>query len=451
MVGGCVRTAAESACRGGFAVFAADRFGDTDTLAASARHLPLGSRDALVSTLDRLPSMPTVIVGGLEGAAELVKRVSRRHPILGPSWETQLGLRDPDRLRELAAGCGLSVPEFRRVGGPQDVPPTSPGWLRKRLDSSGGLGVSWADRGDDPLGPSANAVSGPLETATGYFQRWVPGRPVGATYLGDGKTARLLGVFRQSFVRRGGGRLPFVYAGAFGPLAVSPARAERLRGFGSVITRAFGLRGLFNVDVIAGASGELWLLEVNPRWSGTSDLMEMALGDGSSDGVCLREVDDRAVAGTSRRGPESGQGSESGRGSLFRTHWEFLRGRRHDGGDDAFRPAFRRESGLAGDRPMRPGGREPSARDRCWKRVAFSNREGRFSRRRLEAAKAACPLDIRIGDIPADGTPVASGEPIVSVTCKLAGVGRSPAAFPTIPLRRLMAAVQDTISTEASP
>src|SRR6056297_1787758 len=82
LLGGSVRTAAESASRGGFTVFAADRFGDTDTVAACARHLPLGTRDDLVAALDRLPSMPTVIVGGLEGAGDLVERVSTRHPVL---------------------------------------------------------------------------------------------------------------------------------------------------------------------------------------------------------------------------------------------------------------------------------------------------------------------------------------------------------------------------------
>ena len=243
LLGGSVRTAAESACRGGFTIVAADRFGDTDTLAACVRHRSLGVRDDLVTALDRFPSMPTVIVGGLEGAADLVERVSQRHPVLGPSWDTHLRLRDPDRLRELVDGCGVSVPEFRRVDGNTDIPRSGPGWLWKRLDSSGGLGVTWAGRDVDPVGPTARR-------AAGYFQRWVPGRPFGVTYLGDGESARLLGVFRLSFVRRGGGRLPFVYAGAFGPVAVSSRTEERLRGLGPVIARTFGLRGLFNVDVI---------------------------------------------------------------------------------------------------------------------------------------------------------------------------------------------------------
>ncbi len=418
LLGGSVRTAAESASRGGFTVVAADRFGDTDTLAATARHLPFGTPDDLVAALDRLPSMPTVIVGGLEGAAEMVERLSQRHPVLGPSWETHLGLRDPDRLHELVAGCGLSVPEFCRPDGTADVPPSGPDWLWKRLDSSGGLGVTWAGRDVDPVGPATNR-------AAGYFQRWVPGRPLGLTYLGDGGTARLLGVFRLSFVRRGGGRLPFVYAGAFGPVAVSPKTEERMRGLGPVIARAFGLRGLFNIDVIAGRSGELCLLEVNPRWSGTSDLVESS----------LRQHEVRTV------------GAERSPFSLFRTHWEFLRGRRLGGEDSAFQDAWP----LGGDRPTRPGDREHSTTDRWWKRVAFSDREGRFSRQRLDAVSAACPLDIRIGDLPADGHPVAPGEPIVSVTCKLAGVGRSPAAFPVTTLRRLMAAVRDTILPASSP
>ena len=174
------------------------------------------------------------------------------------------------------------------------------------------------------------------------------------------------------------------------------------------------------------------MLEVNPRWSGTSDLVELA----------LREREDRTA------------GDNTPPGSLFRTHWEFLRGRRLGEEDFASQDGWRLGGGrsrLRVDRPTRPGDRESCRADRWWKRVAFSDREGRFSRRRLDAVSAACPLDIRIGDLPADGHPVASGEPIVSVTCKLAGASRSPAAFPAATLRRLMTAMRDTILPEASP
>ncbi len=261
LVGASVRAAAQSACQAGFSVIGIDSFGDTDTLQACDHHHQLAGPDLPPAAL-QFASLPAMQVGGMQDEAAVLKSLGTKHPLLGPPLTLRNQLQQPAFLREVAGQSGLRFPP--------DQHPAPTRWLQKRFGMSGGLGVSWA-KGPN-LATSADNDNRPCSPF--YFQQWIAGRAYGATFLSDGQSCCLIGICRSAFTRCGG--KPFVYAGSAGPAPLPHRVVDKLQRLGRSLSRQ-GLRGLFNADFIVDRSGQVWLLEVNPRWSGSSELVERSM------------------------------------------------------------------------------------------------------------------------------------------------------------------------------
>jgi predicted ATP-grasp superfamily ATP-dependent carboligase len=157
--------------------------------------------------------------------------------------------------------------------------PRDGSWLCKPLASAGGSRIRpWID------GPPTFGLEAPA-----YFQQRIEGMPVGAVFLAAGRRAHLLGVTRQLIGLDWCG-LPadaahrFRYCGSIGPLRLNSATANRFARIGDVLAEAFDLRGLFGVDAIvaggdlAAGRSDVWPLEVNPRYTASVEVLERALG-----------------------------------------------------------------------------------------------------------------------------------------------------------------------------
>jgi len=273
LVGASVRAAAESARRGGFYVTGIDLFGDTDCRRACHRffQIPDDCDGQAKLILDACAGLPMLKVGGFSGNQSLLRSLSTVCSPLGPPESIRSQLNDPQVLNEIAAGAGLRFPTtlpINRATRLRDQP-GDVRWLSKQSSSSGGLGVRWQIRGDSI--PSQ-----------GFIQRWIPGRNYGATFLSDGKNVLMLGVCRSLWTSKtftNQGRLPFVYAGSLGPISLSSSITTRLNQLGQATVDQLELSGLFNADVIVDPQGQVWLLEINARWSASTELMERELGD----------------------------------------------------------------------------------------------------------------------------------------------------------------------------
>ncbi|MCG8653753.1 MAG: ATP-grasp domain-containing protein [Pirellulales bacterium] len=206
-----------------------------------------------------------MLVGGLDGLAEVHARLAKTHTVLGPPPQLCQKLLQPSFLSDLAARSGLRFPPTTDAIDPIRSSPGL-GWLIKSPAGSGGLGVRWGDRAD---------ASGRIEPGQ-YFQRWIAGRCFGASFLCDGRDAWLLGACRSAWTRTG--PTPFVYAGSYGPSKLSVQTTKALKRLGTLLAGQ-GMRGLFNADIVLDRSGKAWLLEVNPRWSGSSELVERFMRD----------------------------------------------------------------------------------------------------------------------------------------------------------------------------
>jgi predicted ATP-grasp superfamily ATP-dependent carboligase len=188
----------------------------------------------------------------------MVARISRNHRLLGNSAETLHAVRNPVRLADVLRRHGLSCPDVHSSleGLPRDGT-----WLEKPVASGGGRLIR-------PL----EQASGTLFEPT-YFQGRIIGGSFSTLFIANQGQASLIGATRQLIGVPGS---PFAYRGSIGPVTVSERLKDRLDLMGRVLAWEFGLVGLFGVDYILRGD-EPWALEVNPRYTASVEVLELAL------------------------------------------------------------------------------------------------------------------------------------------------------------------------------
>jgi hypothetical protein len=137
-------------------------------------------------------------------------------------------------------------------------------WLSKPLRGGGGTRVrAW--RG------------GRLAAGT-VVQERIEGVPCSAAAVGDGADAVVLGITEQLVGERAFGVGGYRWCGSLVPPRV-PAAAllEQARAICSRLAAAFGLRGLFGVDLVWDGE-RAWTVEVNPRPTASLEAIEAASG-----------------------------------------------------------------------------------------------------------------------------------------------------------------------------
>jgi predicted ATP-grasp superfamily ATP-dependent carboligase len=267
IVGASARAAAMSAIRSGFEPWAADRFADLDLKARAETCLIEDYPAGLERALADAPPGPWLYTGALENRPELVERISATRRLFGVGAEALRAVRDPFRLAAALAKSGLPTPHCAL---PTSDAPRDGSWLCKPLASAGGHGVRSWDGAD--LDASAHS----------YLQQRIDGISVAAIYVASQGKAELLGITRQLIGLDWCGLTEsaahrFRYCGSIGPLQLAPALESRCEELGNVLADAFDLQGLFGVDAIL-ANGDVWPVEVNPRYTASVEILERALG-----------------------------------------------------------------------------------------------------------------------------------------------------------------------------
>jgi predicted ATP-grasp superfamily ATP-dependent carboligase len=87
--------------------------------------------------------------------------------------------------------------------------------------------------------------------------------------------AALAGVTRQLVGRPGAA---FAFRGNVAPWPVSSQAVHEIESVGAVLAGRLGLVGLFGVDLILDTDGRPWPVEVNPRYTASVELIELATG-----------------------------------------------------------------------------------------------------------------------------------------------------------------------------
>lgn len=263
IVGASTRAAAQSALRAGLSPWCVDLFADRDlsaiapVLRCPGEQYPRG----LLQLVEQAPPGPVLCTGAMENHPEVLEAIAQCRPLLGSSPAAVRSVRNPQALARLQPVPGL------RCCRVCDTAPnhSEQRYLLKPRHSAGGGGIHfWSP--EDSL------------DARHYLQEYVPGTPISAIYHAHGPAARLLGVTEQFIGEPDFGARGFQYCGGIGPISLAPKAVAALTSLGDQLVGWHGLGGLFGVDMILDAQGDLWPVEVNPRYTASVELIERATG-----------------------------------------------------------------------------------------------------------------------------------------------------------------------------
>jgi predicted ATP-grasp superfamily ATP-dependent carboligase len=268
------RAAAESAARAGFPVTTLDAFGDLDqhpgvNALSMPRDFarPFTAPAAARASVD-LAGDAVVYLSPFENHPRAVEALARGRALWGNPPAVLRRARDPFEVARVLRSRGL--PSLRVETAPIDA---ASSWILKPLRSGGGHGVRRWHPGE--------AVP-----RSSYLQEWATGIPGSVVFVAHGGRAVPLGMSRQLvgdavFGPRPAG-LPddhrFRYCGN---IMRRPTGADPLSDAAGMLVRALAeeldLVGLNAIDFVA-VGAVPYVTEINPRWSGSMELLERAGG-----------------------------------------------------------------------------------------------------------------------------------------------------------------------------
>lgn len=275
LMGYSTRSMAMSALKGGYRVQTLDYFGDWDQKSIAPnlslkRDLDLPYNGAnLIKASERMRFDAISYSSDLENQPETVAALARRARLIGNQPGTLVRVKDWALLQSCCRQFSLPFPATLPAGGAHLAHPGA-GWLAKPAKGGGGKGIRiW--RGE-PL-------------ASNYIlQTRLYGQSASAAFVADGKRARLLGLTEQLIGLDQFNAKPFQWCGNIFPLSLSAEQiksvVKQVKRIIEILAQCFGLKGCCGLDFILLDSPDkgltVWPLEVNPRFTGAMELLDMA-------------------------------------------------------------------------------------------------------------------------------------------------------------------------------
>lgn len=279
LIGFNTRCLAESSGKAGYSFVSLDCFGDLD-------HSLLGP---VFSPRRRQPDLPACDVVNMESLVEWGKVLAKRehcdsivyasglenHPELLAKLVAESGcrlygndpsvlceVRDPVALSNNLRQAGYRTPGTVRAGSEPSDSGTQ--WLIKPVKSGGGHGIVLKDQ--------QNAVP-----EGSVLQEYISGQSCSFTFVSDGRNCAVLGITEQIVGARSCTGRMFGWGGNIFPLQSREQKAIRdaVADIASHLASSYGLKGLNGVDFILQGKN-CWVIEVNPRYSASMELLEQA-------------------------------------------------------------------------------------------------------------------------------------------------------------------------------
>lgn len=295
VVGFSVRGLAEATAAATRHPLAVDRFADHDCQLAAKQVVRLkqwggnvlNSSEFLseLFSAGAVAQSQVLLAGGMENWPELVELLHQHFTVLGPTAEQMRRLRSPQCWQRWAEQSSVAFPEtqFPQAHGEHSQPASN--WLINPLHLARGWG--------QPLyvkQPASSWLSKPLHSAGGtaikrsshaspdaYWQRHVAGRSLGVyCMLHRGGGAELLGATESISATQWPGPSEFIYRGSLGPIQLPQHHRRQIVELCRLIQRETELLGWLQLDFIKDYAGNLWLLELNPRWAAGMEVLYLA-------------------------------------------------------------------------------------------------------------------------------------------------------------------------------
>ena len=273
VVGISVRAMVASAIRSGYPVLALDAFGDRDlkSLAeAYALHRDFNVRyspHALCEASRQFSYDAVAYTSNLENYPKVIQRLAGSRQIIGNSPQAVAAVRHWPELFDRLKRAGFPVPETIFAADKRKAD-SHRRWLIKPVSGGGGHGVIFQRSSEFP-------------GARFMLQEYISGKACSASFIANGQDCIVLGIAEQLIGMHPFGSQGFIYCGSILPLpeTTDPGRAENLvakvRRLAVFLTRAYGLTGVNGIDFILNGD-EVYLTEVNPRYSASMELIEHA-------------------------------------------------------------------------------------------------------------------------------------------------------------------------------
>ena len=265
IVGASTRAAAFSARRAGFHPICLDLYADADTQMAATVHAVSDYPAGIPNALNGYAGLPCLYVGALENSPGVLDALAERSELLGNRAEPLENVRDPQHLASVLSEIRLPMLAVQ----PADDPPPRDGtWLIKPLRSAGGRRIAIWDE-------DAVALDEPH-----YFQQRVSGNSYSALFVAppDRRDVRFVGITGQLTGVAELNARPFAWCGSVGPETLPVTVEHLIRRVGNFLSWRLDLCGLFGIDFVLDDQQQPWLTEVNPRYTGSAEVLEHALG-----------------------------------------------------------------------------------------------------------------------------------------------------------------------------
>ena len=277
LLGLSTRALAESAVRGGKRVCTMDYFGDMDQKSLVENYsllrdyrLPF-SAENLLSASDGLKFDNVVYTSNLENHPNVVAALTSRADVLGNDAEVLGRIRDWSVLRTFCRQKSIPHPPTL-LPGEEKLAPLQINWLCKPAYGGGGSGIRpWNGN--------------PLKTGH-ILQACVEGLPASAAFVANGKKAVVIGLTRQLIGNDELGGNGYGWCGNILPPPLDDDQnlslLESMEKIVNHLTRHFGLKGICGIDFVVSEEADEqlhpYLVEVNPRYTASMELMEWAYG-----------------------------------------------------------------------------------------------------------------------------------------------------------------------------
>jgi len=300
LMGASCRAAAQSADRAGCTrILAWDDFLDADLLEIAQARSLADFPENCPQSLAELQGIPLVLCGGMENRPDFIQRRIDQGMLCGVTGDMLRQLRSLESWQRWASESRIGWPTtVQDLSDPRLDSVRSESWMLKPVGRAGGVyirAIASLERLDHVanLGLDPGSTTSSLTSNLWYLQEYVPGISIGVSYCtgsnenpeSNGNTqstepprTRIVGIARSILSEELEAPLPWIYRGSLSPYSVSPSVLASLERFAKTVAQSTGIRGLWQADFQIDPKGQLWLLEINPRWSASMELHEILEG-----------------------------------------------------------------------------------------------------------------------------------------------------------------------------
>ena len=271
IVGFSARAAAQCAHRAGFQTIVVDYCADRDLLAYCHVYRSLEDAGWVDWIEECYPGIPMLLAGGMEHRPNAVQACQQRSNRGGCTGTQLVAMRCLENWQRWALASGLEWPfTWIKSDGIEDLPSKRPTdrWLIKSTHGAGGMGIAeW-----NPHDTSFH-IESVLQNPNLYIQQYRRGEPLGVTMLSSEYGSVVVGV-ASSLGRSTQPFMPkYTYRGSIGPVSLHADQLARLQQFAATVASDTGFVGLWQADFLLD-DRELTLLEINPRWSASMEILD---------------------------------------------------------------------------------------------------------------------------------------------------------------------------------